>query len=135
MNRPCPTKSCHGAPNEEIASPTQIMTAPNMTVQRTPIRSAIRPMMMPPKPTPNQASEPASAGVERAPLRSAAIVFKATTAIQGAPNEHAMVRSETLATRQDSLVSIEELIIPFAPARTIDQKGPAVKKVGPGQDS
>jgi hypothetical protein len=41
------------------------------------------------------------------------MVFKATTAIQGAPNEHAMASSETLATRQDSLVSTEELIIPY----------------------
>jgi hypothetical protein len=89
------------------------MTAPNITVQRTPIRSAIRPMTRPPRPTPIQASDPASAGVERAPLRSTAIVFKATTAIQGAPNEHAMASSETLATRQDSLVSIEDLVIKF----------------------
>ena len=88
-------------------------------------------MTRPPKPTPNQASDPASAGVERAPLRSTAIVFKATTAIQGAPNEHAMASSETLATRQDSLVSIEDLIIPLGTrtrfdvprmgARTIDR--------------
>jgi hypothetical protein len=40
--------------------------------------------------------------VERAPLRSAAIVFKA---IQEAPNEHAMARSETPATRQESPAS------------------------------
>ena len=44
-------------------------------------------------------------------MGSAAIVFKATTAIQGAPNEHAMTSSETLATRQDSPVSMEDLII------------------------
>jgi hypothetical protein len=76
-----------------------------------------RPMTMPPKPTPTQASDPASAGVERAPSRSAAIVFKATTAIQGAPKEHAMASSETLATRQDSLVSTEDLIIRIAHRR------------------
>jgi hypothetical protein len=70
-------------------------------------------MTMPPKPTPNQTRDPASAGVERAPSRSPAMVFKATTAIQGAPNEHAMASSETLATRQDSFVSTEELIIPY----------------------
>jgi hypothetical protein len=67
-------------------------------------------MTMPPKPTPNQHSDPASAGVERAPPRSAAIAFSATTAIHGAPNEHAMASKETLATTQEALVSMEDLI-------------------------
>jgi hypothetical protein len=67
-------------------------------------------MTMPPKPTPNQDSEPASAGVERAPPRSAAMAFNATTAIHGAPNEHAMARSATQATTQEALVSMEDTI-------------------------
>jgi hypothetical protein len=67
-------------------------------------------MTMPPKPTPNQHSDPASAGVERAPPRSAAIAFSATTAIHGAPNEHAMASKETLATTQEALVSMEDLV-------------------------
>src|SRR5215475_10077556 len=67
-------------------------------------------MTMPPKPTPNQDSDPANAGVERAPPRSAAMAFKATTAIHGAPNEHPMARSATPATTQEALVSMEDML-------------------------
>ena len=93
----------------------QIISAPNITVHRTPMRSAMRPIRRPPKPTPNQLSDPASAGIERAPPSSAAIAFKATTAIHGAPNENPMATSATLATTQDCLVSIDFSIMRFRP--------------------
>ncbi len=44
------------SPRLDSASPTQIITAPNITVQRTPTRSATCPMTMPPAPKPIQAN-------------------------------------------------------------------------------
>jgi hypothetical protein len=38
------------------------------------------------------------------------MAFNATTAIHGAPNEHAMARSATQATTQEALVSMEDTI-------------------------
>ena len=70
------------------------------------MRSAIRPIMMPPTPTPIQPREPANAGVSRVPPKSAAMDLSATTATHGAPNENASVRSATVATTQDVRVSI-----------------------------
>ncbi len=61
------------------------MTAPNITIGRRPVRSAIRPMMMPPIPVPSQAREKASAGTERGTPSSAAIGLSATTATSGPP--------------------------------------------------
>ena len=49
-----------------------------MTVQRTPTRSAMRPMARPPIPDPSQASDPARAGTERPPPTSPAIASSAT---------------------------------------------------------
>src|ERR1700759_1751787 len=109
MNRPCPIHSAQGDPIVEIESPTTITSEPNITVQRVPTRSAMRPMMMPPAPWPNQASELASAGIERVPANSPAISLSATAMIQGAPNAIIMTRSATEATTQDSLVSIVEV--------------------------
>src|SRR5215510_11379772 len=86
--------------------PMQIDTAPNMTVQRMPKRSARRPIAMPPTDEPNTASELARDGAERAPPRSAAIDFKPTTAIHSAPNESDSSRTEMLATTQDDRVSM-----------------------------
>src|ERR1700761_2652511 len=108
MNRPCPIHSAQGVPIVEIESPTPIISVPNMTVQRVPTRSAMRPMMMPPAPWPNQASELASAGIERVPPSSPAMSLSATAMIQAAPNAIIMTSSATEATTQDSLVSIEE---------------------------
>ena len=71
----------------EIARPAATIAAPNMTTRRMPKRSAIRPIGMPPTAAPNQASEQASAGTERAPPSSAAIGFSATTVMTGAPND------------------------------------------------
>src|SRR5580704_13283928 len=79
-----------------------------MTVQRTPTRSATRPMMMPPRPAPTQTNAPASAGIERSPLTSAAMFFSATTVIHGAPNATAMTTSTTVATIQDWRVSTDD---------------------------
>jgi hypothetical protein len=72
-------------------------------------------MTRPPKPTPNQASDPASAGVERAPLRSAAPGFPGfdRRSDQSAPHLHA---------RFD---------VPRMGARTIDP-GDRRIKCGPG---
>src|SRR5215470_17537995 len=86
--------------------PMQIDTAPNMTVQRMPKRSARRPIAMPPTDEPNQASELASDGAERAPPRSAAIVFRPTAVIHSAPNESDRSATETEATTQEERVSM-----------------------------
>src|SRR3984893_6662869 len=95
-------------PRVDSNSPTAIITAPPMTVQRTPTRSATRPMMMPPNPAPTQTSAPASAGIERSPLTSAAMFFSATTVIHGAPKATAMTTSTTVATTQDWRVSTDD---------------------------
>src|SRR6185437_3217651 len=92
----------------EIDRPRPIISAPQITVQRVPTRSAMRPIRMPPTPEPSQASALASAGIERAPPASAATSLSATAMIQAAPNAIIMMNSATDATIQESLVSIEE---------------------------
>src|ERR1700733_2057097 len=104
MNRPWPIHSGQGGPSVEIDSPTPIINAPKITVQRVPIRSAIRDMMIPPAPEPSHASALASAGTERDPLTSLAMSLSATTAIQAAPNDIARTNSATDATAQEALV-------------------------------
>src|ERR1700692_3123051 len=94
-------------PKVDSKSPAPIITAPPMTVQRTPTRSATRPMTMPPRPAPTQTSAPAKAGIERSPLTSAAMFFSATTVIHGAPKATAMTPSTTVATTQDWRVSTD----------------------------
>jgi len=94
-------------PSVDNASPVAIMMAPPMTVQRTPTRSAMRPMRMPPTPEPSQTSAPASAGIERSPLTSAAMALSPTTVIQGAPNATAMTISAPVATTHDFRVSTD----------------------------
>src|ERR1700759_283504 len=108
MNSPCPIHSAQGEPSVEIESPTPIIRAPDSTVQRVPTLSAMRPIRMPPVPWPSQASELASAGIERVPPSSPAMSLSATAMIQAAPNAIIMTRSATEATTQDSLVSIVE---------------------------
>src|SRR5215467_3436642 len=90
--------------------PMQIDTAPNITVQRMPKRSARRPMAMPPTDEPSQASELASEGAERAPPRSAAMVLRPTAVIHSAPNESDSSTTETEATIQEERVSIVEAV-------------------------
>ena len=68
-----------------MTSPTAIISEPDITTQRTPMRSASQPIRTPPHAEPSQASEKANAGTERAPPSSAAIGFSATTAMPGAP--------------------------------------------------
>ena len=108
MNSPCPIHSGQGGPKVEIVSPAPIISAPNITVQRVPTRSAMRPIMMPPAPEQSQASAEASAGIERMPPTSAAMSFSATAVIQAAPNAIIIVTSATEATTQDARLSIEE---------------------------
>ena len=108
MNSPCPIHSGQGGPSVEIVKPTPIISAPNITVQRVPMRSAMRPIMMPPTPEPSQASALASAGIERVPPTSAAMSLSATAVIQAAPNAITMMHSATEATTQDARLSIEE---------------------------
>src|SRR6476661_590780 len=107
MNSPCPIHSGQGGPKVEIDSPSATISAPNITVQRVPTRSAIWPMMMPPMPEPSQASALANEGMARAPPTSAAMSFSATAVIHAAPNDISIANSATLATTQDALVSIE----------------------------
>ena len=108
MNRPCPIHNGHGGPRVEIAKPRPIISAPQITVQRVPTRSAMRPIMMPPMPEPSQASALASDGIERMPSTSLAMSLSATAVIQAAPNAISMVNSATEATTQDRLLSIED---------------------------
>src|SRR5262249_50876612 len=88
-----------------MTSPIAIDTAPHITVQRMPYRYASRPITMPPKEVPNQASELASEGADRPPPSSAAIGFRATAVIQSAPNDVAISATETVATIHEDRVS------------------------------
>src|SRR6185437_6729271 len=108
MNIPCPIHNGQGGPSVEIDNPRPIISAPEITVQRVPTRSAMRPIRMPPMPEPSQASELASAGIDRAPPASAAMSLSPTAVIQAAPNAIIMVNKATEATTQESLVSIDE---------------------------
>ena len=85
MNSPWPIHSRQVLSPVETTRPTPIISPPNATVHFTPIRSAMRPMAMPPNAEPSQASEYASAGTDRALPSSPAICFSATTATNGAP--------------------------------------------------
>src|SRR5476651_707342 len=108
MNNPCPIHNGQGGPSVESVSPTPIISEPQITVQRVPTRSAIRPIMMPPAPEPSQASALAKAGIERVPPTSAAISLSATAVIQAAPNAINMLNSATEATTQDALFSTDD---------------------------
>jgi hypothetical protein len=77
-----------------------------MTVQRTPILSAIRPIAIPPTADPSQASEYDSAGTDRILSNSAAIGFSATMVMTGAPKEIERMPSAVTATSQERRVSI-----------------------------
>ena len=108
MNSPWPIHSGQGGPKVDSARPAAIISAPNITVQRVPTRSAMRPITMPPTPEPSQASAEASAGIERVPPTSAAMSFSATAVIQAAPNDMPMMQSATEATTQDARLSIDD---------------------------
>src|SRR5664280_1750904 len=100
MNSPCPIHSGQDGPRVDSVNPTPIISAPNITVQRVPMRS--------PMPEPSHASALASAGIERVPPTSAAMSLSATAVIQAAPNDIPMMHSATEATTQDARLSIEE---------------------------
>src|SRR5450631_1371086 len=108
MNSPCPIHSGQGGPKADSASPAPIISAPNITVQRVPMRSAMRLITIPPTPAQSQANALASAGIERMPPTSAAMSLSATAVIQAAPNDIPMMQSATEATTQDARLSIEE---------------------------
>src|ERR1035438_395292 len=108
MNNPCPIHSGQGGPKVDNARPAAIIGAPTITVQRVPMRSAMRPITMPPMPEPSQASALASAGIERMPPTSAAMSLSATAVIQAAPNDIAMMNSATEAMTQDALLSMDD---------------------------
>src|SRR6185503_14213273 len=76
-----------------------------MTVERMPKRSAARPMGMPPKEAPSQASEYASAGTERSPPSSSAIERSPTTVIAGAAKEIAVIANAVTQMTQDPRLS------------------------------
>ena len=107
MNSPCPIHNGHGGPRVEMARPRPIISDPKITVQRVPIRSAIRDIMMPPMPEPSHASELASAGTDRNPPTSLAMSLSAIAVIQAAPNDIPRTKSATEATAQEPLVSTE----------------------------
>src|ERR1700722_2879530 len=107
MNTPWPIHSGQGGPRVEIERPRPTINAPKITVQRAPTRSAIRPMMIPPRPAPSHASALASAGTERAPSTSPAMSLSATTAIQALPYDIQRTKRATDATAQEALVSTE----------------------------
>src|SRR5436305_2330341 len=107
MNRPWPIHSGQGGPKVEIVRPRPIINEPKITVQRVPIRSAIRDMTMPPMPEPSHASALASAGTERNPSTSLAMSLSATAVIQAELNDIARMKSATEATAQEAFVSTE----------------------------
>jgi hypothetical protein len=107
MNSPWPIQNGQGSPSVEIDSPSPIISAPPSTVQRVPMRSASRPIRMPPRPEPSQASALPSAGIERVPPTSAAMSLSATAVTQLAPNAINSANSATKATTQDDRLSIE----------------------------
>src|SRR3974377_1275863 len=109
MKKPCPIHSGQGGLKVESARPAPIIKAPQITVQSVPTRSAMRPMRMPPAPEPSQASELASAGIERVPSTSAAISLSATAVIHAEPNAIISVQSAAEATIQDARLSTEEV--------------------------
>src|SRR5471030_3313256 len=109
MNSPWPIHNGQGGPSVEIESPSPIISEPQITVQRVPTRSAMRPIRIPPAPDPSQASALAKAGIERVPPTSAAISLSATAVIQAAPNAIIIMNSATEATSHDALLSIEEV--------------------------
>src|SRR5215475_8888012 len=104
---PWPIHSGHGGPKVEIVRPVPIISEPKMTVERVPIRSAIRDIKMPPIPEPSHATAPASAGMERAPPTSPAMSLSATVVIHAAPNDIPRMTSAAEATTQEALVSTE----------------------------
>src|SRR5512146_3266291 len=108
MNSPCPIHNGQGGPKVDSDRPMAIMNAPDIPVQRVPIRSAMRPITMPPTPEPSQASAEASAGIERVPPTSAAMSLSATAVIHAAPNDMPMIQSATEATTQDARLSIDD---------------------------
>src|SRR5476651_2567342 len=108
MNNPCPIHNGQGGPSVESVSPTPIISEPQITVQRVPTRSAIRPIMMPPAPEPSQASALANAGIERVPPTSAAMSLSATAPIQAAPKAISMTKSAVLATSHEALLSTDD---------------------------
>src|SRR5262249_56918999 len=108
INSPCPIHSGQGGPNVEIARPSPIISAPQITVHRVPTLSAILPIRMPPKPEPSQARALASAGIDRIPFTSAAMSLSATAVIHAAPNAISIVINAAVATVQEALLSIEE---------------------------
>src|SRR3974390_1651959 len=120
MKNPCPIHSGQGGRKVESARPAPIIKAPQITVQRVPTRSAIRPMMMPPMPEPSHASELASAGIERVPSTSAAISLSATAVIHADPNAIISVQSAAEATIQDARLSTEEVGCSMRGARLAD---------------
>src|SRR3954453_11985392 len=107
MNSPWPIQSGQGGPKVEIKRPRPIIKEPKITVQRVPIRSATRDMIMPPTPEPSHASALASAGTERDPPTSAAISLSATAEINATPNDIARMNSATEGTAHEALVSTE----------------------------
>src|SRR5262245_603663 len=84
-------------------------------------RSAIWPIMRPPTEEPNQASELASEGAERAPPRSAAIGLSPTAVIHRAPNDSDSSTTQMLATTQEDRVSM--LVVTKALSRQADRAG------------
>src|SRR5262245_55285773 len=89
-----------------MMSPMQIDTAPKITVNRMLKRSASWPIKMPPIEEPNQASELASEGAERAPPRAAAIGLSPAAVIHSAPNDSDSSTTQMLATTQEDRVSM-----------------------------
>ncbi len=84
-----------------------------MTVQRTPTRSAIWPIAIPPTAEPSQASEYAQRRHRADAAELGRIGFSATMVISGAPKETERMPSADQATSQERRVSI----VPAAVAR------------------
>src|SRR5689334_1025749 len=112
MNRPWPIHSGQGGPSVDSDSPITIIIEPKITVQRVPTRSAMRPIMIPPRPEPSHTIAVDSAGTDAVPLASAAMSLNATGVIQPAPKVIRIATNAAVATVQDSLVSMEGISKP-----------------------
>ena len=83
-----------------IKAPSAIITEPNSTGCRMPRLSIHQPMMIPPVPAPIIISEKAIDGTQRAVSKSAAIGFKVTNRILGAPSPILFSSNEAMMTTQ-----------------------------------
>src|SRR5579875_2910675 len=114
----CPEEiSASAVPPAETTRPSAVITAPNITMRRTPMRSAIQPITMPPVPVPTQTSAAAKAMTERSLASEAAIGLSPTTTASGAPYEIDKIPIASVAASHEARLSTLSGIPRATPAR------------------